>query len=141
MLLQSFKENAFRTAQDSVRVDVTATRRRRRRLRALPWSWDSDSGRSVGGASNKITRLQSALAVLGEDDETDRNALEVALKKGQAQAVVPQVSEQIEHTQKSSSARRNGWCLQRSTVSGHKTGRSSATRSCWRQKNVLRDCA
>ena len=52
------------------------------------------------GASNKITRLQSALAVLGEDDETERSALEVALKKAQAQAVVPPVSEQIEDTQK-----------------------------------------
>ena len=52
------------------------------------------------GASDKITRLQSALAVLGEDDETERSALEVALKKAQAQAVVPPVSEQIEHTQK-----------------------------------------
>ena len=52
------------------------------------------------GASNKITRLQSALAVLGEDNETERSALEVALKKAQAQAVVPPVSEQIEHTQK-----------------------------------------
>ena len=41
----------------------------------------------------------------------------------------------------SSSARRNGWCLQTSTISGHKSGRSSATRSCWRQKNVLQDCA
>ena len=52
------------------------------------------------GASNKITRLQSALAVLGEDDDTDRSTLEVALKKAQAQAVVPSVSEQIEDTQK-----------------------------------------
>ena len=53
-----------------------------------------------GWASNKITRLQSALAVLGEDDETERSTLEVALKKAQAQAVVPPVSEQIEDTQK-----------------------------------------
>ena len=52
------------------------------------------------GASNKITRLQSALAVLDEDDETERSALEVALKKAQAQDVIPSVLEQIEHTQK-----------------------------------------
>ena len=51
------------------------------------------------GASNEITRLQSALAVLGEDDKTEMSAL-VAPKKAQAQAVVPPVSEQIEHTQK-----------------------------------------
>ena len=48
----------------------------------------------------KITRLQSALAVLGEDDEIERSTLEVAIKKAQAQAVVPLVSEQIEDTQK-----------------------------------------
>ena len=93
------------------------------------------------GASNKITKLQAALAVLGEDDETERSAWEVALKKAQAQAVVQPVSEQMSTPRSSSSARRNVWCLQRSTFSGHKTGRSSATTPCWRQKNVLRDCA
>ena len=52
------------------------------------------------GVSNKVNRLQSALAVLGEDDELERSALEVALKKARAQAVVPPVSERIEHIQK-----------------------------------------
>ena len=60
----------------------------------------SQSGRSAGGGSNKVNRLQPALAVLGEDDELERSALEVALKKARAQAVVPPVSEQIEHIQK-----------------------------------------
>ena len=43
------------------------------------------------GASSKITRLQSALAVLGEDDAVERSALEAALKKAQVQAVIPPV--------------------------------------------------
>ena len=37
----------------------------------------------------------------------------------------------------SSSVGKNGWCLQTSTFSGHKSGRSSAIRSCWMQKNVF----
>ena len=52
------------------------------------------------GASTKITRLQSALAVLGEDDVVERSALEAALKKAQVQAVIPPVAERIEQTQK-----------------------------------------
>ena len=43
--------------------------------------------------SNKITRLQSALAVLGDE----RSALD---KKAQVQAVIPPVAERIEQTQK-----------------------------------------
>ena len=52
------------------------------------------------GVSTKITRLQSALAVLGEDDAVERSALEAALKKAQTQAVIPPVAERIEQTQK-----------------------------------------
>ena len=41
------------------------------------------------GLRTRSPGCKSALAVLGEDDETERSALEVALKKAQAQAVVP----------------------------------------------------
>ena len=52
------------------------------------------------GASSKIVRLQSAIAALGEDDNVERSALDAALKKAQAQAVVPAVTEQIAQTEK-----------------------------------------
>ena len=52
------------------------------------------------GASSKIVRSQSAIAALGEDDNVERSALDAALKKAQAQAVVPPVTEQIAQTEK-----------------------------------------
>ena len=90
------------------------------------------------GASNKITRSQLVLAILGEDDALERSALEAALKKAQVQVVIliPPVPEQIEQHRSSSNVRRNGWWSRRSTFSGYKNGRSSARRSCRRQKNV-----
>ena len=52
------------------------------------------------GASSNIVRLQSAIAALGEDDNVERIALDAALKKAQAQAIVPPVTEQIAQTEK-----------------------------------------
>ena len=66
-----------------------------------------------------------------------KQKLEVALKKAQTQAVVPPVSEQIEHTQKSIEHAKK-WVV---LADAHVQWARSATRSCWRQKNVLRDHA
>ena len=40
------------------------------------------------------------MAALGEDDISERTVLEAALTKAKVQAVIPPVSEQIDHTEK-----------------------------------------
>ena len=57
-------------------------------------------GQFTAVASSKISRLESAMAALGEDDISERTVLEVALKRAKVQAVIPPVSEQLDHTEK-----------------------------------------
>ena len=122
--------------QFSESVGVKVLRKHVRQREDGPQS--SQSGRSAGGCFQQDHQV-AALAALGENDESERSALEAALKKVQVQAVVPPVAEQIEQTQKFIERVKKRVVIAEEYVSGHKIGRLSARRSCRRQKNVCRD--